>query len=70
MSRKVTIACLAWFAAAPAACLDVTPTPPSAAFEAMIAAANDGDGGEDAGLGSDGSDARDDDGGAEDSSVE
>ena len=60
MSRMLTVACVAWFAATAVACLDVTPTPPSPAFEATLAAANDVDGGDDAALGSDGGDASSD----------
>jgi hypothetical protein len=69
MNRMLTVACVVCFAATAVACLDVTPTPPSPAFEAMLAAANDVDGGDDAALGSDGSHASGD-GGASDSSAE
>jgi hypothetical protein len=68
MNRKLTVACVAWFAATIVACLDVSPTPPTPAFEAMLAAAN-GDGGEDAGLGADGGDPSSE-AGPSDSSVE
>jgi len=70
MNWKLTVACIACVAAPVVACLDVTPTAPSPAFESMVAAANDADGGEDAGVAADGGDARADDGAPGDSSAE
>jgi len=54
MIRKLTLTCLVFGAPALVGCLDVTPIAPSPAFEAMIAAASDTDGGEDGGDGGDG----------------